>query len=129
MGTKGTVQVSETELAFYPDKPLEDYGWVVGAWPASMQQEFCKQNSIVGINSPWAPGSCTASESVEHYNVLGDPTDLHVRAFIECVRSRMHSKEGAVQGHNAALGAHLANLSYRNNSRKVAWDGHKATVV
>lgn len=129
MGTKGTVQISETELAFFPDNPLDDYGWVVAAWPEKMQQEFCKQQNIVGINSPWAPGSCAALESVEHYNVLGEPTDLHVKAFIECVRTRTKSKESAVEGHNAALGAHIANMSYRSGSRKVKWDGQTATVV
>jgi hypothetical protein len=34
-----------------------------------------------------------------------------------------------VQGHNAALGAHIANISYRNGSRKVVWDGKQAQVV
>jgi len=129
MGTKGTVQVSETELAFYPDEPLDDYGWVVAAWPGKMQEEFVKQNNIVGINQPWAPGTCRTPETVEHYNIVGDPTDLHVRAFVECVRTRKKSKESGVEGHNAALGAHLANMSYRNGSRKVLWDGKKATVI
>ena len=129
MGTKGAVQVSETELALYPDDPLDDYGWVVAAWPQKMQDEFVKKNNIVGINQPWSPGTCRTQESGEHYNIIGDPTDLHVKAFVECVRSRRRSKESGVEGHNAALGAHLANLSYRNGSRKVTWDGKKATVV
>jgi predicted dehydrogenase len=129
MGTKGTVQVSEAELAFYPDDPLDDYGWVVAAWPQKMQDEFVKKNNIVGINQPWSPGTCRTQEIGEHYNIIGDPTDLHVKAFVECVRSRKRSKESGVQGHNAALGAHLANMSYRNGSRKVTWDGKKATVV
>ena len=86
MGTKGTVQVSETELAFYPDEPLDDYGWVVAAWPDKMQQEFVKANNIVGINQPWSPGTCRTPETNEHYNIIGDPTDLHVKAFVECVR-------------------------------------------
>jgi predicted dehydrogenase len=129
MGTKGTIQISETELAFFPDNPLDDYGWVVAAWPGKMQNEFCRENNIVGINSPWAPGTCKAPETVEHYNVVGDPTDLHVRAFVQCVRTRTKSKESAVEGHNAALGAHLANQSYRQGSRKISWDGQKAAAV
>jgi predicted dehydrogenase len=129
MGTKGTVQISEVALSFYGENPLDDYGWVVAAWPQKMQDEFVKQNGIVGINSPWAPGTCVAPEANEHYDILGDPTDLHVRAFVECVRTRKRSKESAVEGHNAALGAHIANLSYRNGSRKVLWDGKEAKVV
>jgi hypothetical protein len=129
MGTKGTVQISEVALSFYAENPLDDYGWVVTAWPQKMQDEFVKQNGIVGINSPWAPGACVAPEANEHYDILGDPTDLHVKAFIECVRTRKRSKESGEEGHNAALGAHIANLSYRNGSRKVLWDGKEAKVV
>lgn len=129
MGTKGTVQISEVALSFYGENPLDDYGWVVAAWPQKMQEEFVKQNGIVGINSPWAPGTCVAPEANEHYDILGDPTDLHVRAFVECVRTRKRSKESGVEGHNSALGAHIANISYRNGSRKVQWDGKEAKVI
>jgi predicted dehydrogenase len=129
MGTKGTIQISETAMSFYTDDPFDDYGWVVATWPDKMQQEFVKQNHIVGIYQPWAPGLCTAPEANEHYDVIGDPTDLHVKAFVECVRTRKRSKESGVEGHNAALGAHIANMSYRNGSRKVTWDGKKAAVV
>ncbi len=129
MGTKGTIQISETAMSFYNDDPLDDFGWVVAAWPEKMQEEFVKQNDYVGINQPWAPGTCKAPEAYEHYDIIGDPTDLHVRAFIDCVRSRKPTRETAVQGHNAALGAHIANISYRNGSRKVVWDGKKASVV
>ena len=129
MGTKGTIQMDEVKLTFYADNPLDDYGWVVATWPEKMQQEFVKKENIVGINSPWAPGTCTAPEAYEHYDLVGDPTDLHVKAFIESVRTRKPSREGAVQGHNSALGAHLANISYRNGSRKVTWDGKQATVA
>lgn len=129
MGTKGTVQVSESELAFYADNPLDDYGWVVDAWPDKMQQAFVKENNIVGINQPWSRGTCLTPQTIEHYTIVGEPTDLHVKAFVDCVRSRKKTKESGVEGHNAALGAHLANMSYRAGSRKVTWDGKKAAVV
>ena len=129
MGTKGTIQVSETALSFYTDDPFDDCGWVVAAWPQKMQQEFVKAHNIVGINQPWSPGTSTAVERSEHFEIIGEPTVLHVKAFVECVRSRKKTKETGVEGHNAALGAHLANISYRNGSRKVTWDGKKATVI
>lgn len=129
MGTKGTVQVSETELAFYSDDPLDDYGWVVAVWPQKLQDDFVKQNNIVGINSAWSPGTARLKGDVEHYSMVGDPTDLHAKAFVECVRARKKTKESGWEGHNAALGAHLANMSYRAGSKKVAWDGKKASVI
>jgi predicted dehydrogenase len=129
MGTKGAIQIDEVKMTFYQENPPDDYGWVVAAWPQKLQHEFVKKENIVGINQPWTPGQCWAPEAYEHYDIVGDPTDLHVKAFVECVRARRPSKEGAVQGHNAALGAHIANMSYRNGSRKVAWDGQKAALV
>jgi predicted dehydrogenase len=129
MGTKGTIQIDEVKMTWFPEDPLEDYGWIVNAWPEAQQREFIKQNNLVGLSQTWAPGTCTAPERYEHYSLVGDPTDLHVKDFVESVRSRKASPEGAVQGHNAALGAHLANLSYRQGGRKVVWDGKKAKVI
>jgi predicted dehydrogenase len=129
MGTKGTIQVDEVKLTWFPEDPLEDYGWIVNAWPQAMQDEFIKERGIAGLGQTWAPGTCTTPERYQHFDIIGDPTDLHVKNFIESVRTRKPSPEGAVQGHNAALGAHLANRSYREGSRKVTWDGRKASVV
>ena len=129
MGTKGTIQIDEVKMTWFPEDPLEDYGWIVNAWPEAQQREFVKQNSLVGLSQTWAPGTCTAPERYEHYSLVGDPTDLHVKNFVESVRTRQPSPEGAVQGHNSALGAHLANLSYRQGARKVVWDGKKPKLV
>jgi predicted dehydrogenase len=129
MGTKGTIQIDEVKMTWFPEDPLEDYGWIVNAWPEAQQREFVKQNNLVGLSQTWAPGTCTAPERYEHYSLVGDPTDLHVKNFVESVRTRQPSPEGAVQGHNSALGAHLANLSYRQGARKVVWDGKKPKLV
>ncbi len=129
MGTQGTIQIDEVKMTFYPEDPLESYGWIVHAWPEAQQKEFIKQQNIVGLEHTWAPGTCRTAEKYEHYDMIGDPTDLHAKNFVESVRTRKSSPEGAVQGHNAALGAHLANLSYRQGGRKVAWDGKQVAVV
>jgi predicted dehydrogenase len=129
MGTKGTIQIDEAKMTWFPEDPLEDYGWIVNAWPEAQQSEFIKKNNLVGLGQTWTPGSCVAPERYEHYSLVGDPTDLHVKSFVESVRTRQPSPEGAVQGHNAALGAHLANLSYREGARKIVWDGKKAAVI
>jgi predicted dehydrogenase len=129
MGTKGTIEISEVALSFYADDPFDDSGWVVNTWPQKMQEDWVKQNNYVSINQQSARGVCAAASGNEHYDMVGDPTDLHVKAFVECVRARKKSRESGVEGHNAALGAHLANMSYRNGSRKVVWDGKQATFA
>lgn len=129
MGTKGTIQIDELKMTYYPEEPLEDYGWIVNAWPEAQQKEFIKKHNIVGLSQTWAPGSCAAPERYEHYSVIGDPTDLHVKNFVDSVRTRKPSPEGALHGHNSSLGAHLANMSYREGGRKVTWDGKQARLV
>ncbi len=116
-------------MTFYGDHPFDDCGGVVAAWPQKMQDEFVKERGVAGINQPYARGSCAAPLASEHYDIVGVPTELHVKAFAESVRSRKPTKETAVEGHNAALGAHLANMSYRNGSRKVTWDGKQAKLA
>jgi len=129
MGTKGTIQIDEVKMTFFPEDPLESYGWIVGAWPAEMQKEFIRQNNIAGLDQTWAPGSCRAPKKYEHFDIIGNPTDLHAKNFVESVRTRKPSPEGAREGHNSSLGAHLANISYKEGGRKVVWDGTKATVT
>ncbi|HET7840977.1 MAG TPA: hypothetical protein VFM21_05200, partial [Terriglobia bacterium] len=129
MGTKGAIQVDEVKMLFFQENPGDDNGWVVSAWPQKLQDEYVKEKGITGINQPYPRGACTAPLAYEHYDVIGDPTDLHVKAFVESVRSRKPTKETAVEGHNAALGAHIANMSYRNGSRKVLWDGKAAKLA
>jgi hypothetical protein len=46
----------------------------------------------------------------------------HVRNFVECVKTRQKPACDIEHGHNAALIAHMANISYRSGN-KVYWDG------
>jgi len=129
MGTKGAILLDESKMTFYPEDNLEGYGWIVNAWPEAKQKQFVKENNLVGLDQSWTPGTCRAPERYEHYDVVGEPTDLHMKNFVESVRTRKASMEGAVAAHNAVVGGHIANLSYQNGSRKVTWDGRQATVV
>jgi predicted dehydrogenase len=129
MGTKGTILLNGAEMTFYPEANLDMYGWIVSAWPEAKQREFLKTNDFVGLDQAWAPGSSTARESHEQYGIVGDPDDLHSKNFVDSIRSRKPSIEGAVAAHNAVVGGHLANLSYKHGSCKVTWDGKQARVV
>ena len=57
-----------------------------------------------------------------------DATDLHVRNFIECVRSRQKPVADVEIGHRAAIVAHLGNIAYRVG-RKIRWDAVKEEIV
>jgi hypothetical protein len=50
-----------------------------------------------------------------------DTTDLHVRNFIECVRSRERPLGDVEIGHRSTTVAHLGNIAYKTG-KKLVWD-------
>jgi predicted dehydrogenase len=57
-----------------------------------------------------------------------DATNLHVKDFIECVRSRKKPAAEAEVGHRAATVAHLGNIAYRTG-RKLRWDAAREEIL
>jgi predicted dehydrogenase len=57
-----------------------------------------------------------------------DSTRLHVRDFIDCVRSRQRPRADVEYGHRASTVAHLANIAYKTG-RRLQWDPDKQTIV
>ena len=53
-----------------------------------------------------------------------DATDLHVKNFIECVRSRKKPNADVAIGHKASNACHLGNIAYRTG-RKLRWDAQE----
>lgn len=53
-----------------------------------------------------------------------DCTDLHVRNFIECVRSRAMPAADIEIGHRSTTVAHLGNIAYKTR-KKLVWDAAK----
>jgi predicted dehydrogenase len=52
----------------------------------------------------------------------GDPRPLHVRNFLDCVKSRQQPVLNLEVGHHVSTVAHLGNIAYRTG-RKLHWDG------
>jgi predicted dehydrogenase len=57
-----------------------------------------------------------------------DATDLHVKDFIDCVRSRKKPAADVEIGHRAAIVAHLGNIAHRTG-RKLRWDAAKEEIL
>jgi hypothetical protein len=54
--------------------------------------------------------------------------DLHVRGFLDCVKSRRRPVADAEDGHRTATACHLANISYRTG-RKIRWDPEAEQIL
>lgn len=57
-----------------------------------------------------------------------DTTDLHVKNFIECVRSRAKPVADVEIGHRSTIVPHLGNIAYRTG-RKIRWDTDKEEIL
>jgi hypothetical protein len=57
-----------------------------------------------------------------------DATSLHVKDFIDCVRSRKEPVGDVAIGHRATIVAHLGNIAYRTG-RKIRWDAAKEEII
>ena len=53
---------------------------------------------------------------------------MHVKDFIDCVRSRKKPAADAEMGHRASIVAHLGNIAYRTG-HKIRWDTAKEEIV
>jgi predicted dehydrogenase len=86
------------------------------------------------MEAPSGPGVIGAGAGIGRYKterkvVAGaDRTDLHVKNFIDCVRSRKTPVADVRIGHKSAIIAHLGNIAYRTG-RKIKWDGGREEVV
>lgn len=86
------------------------------------------------VNGPTGPGAFGARERPEGYRMerkeaaSRDTTDVHVKNFVECVRSRARPAADAEIGHQAATAAHLGNIAFRTR-RKICWDAAKEEII
>jgi hypothetical protein len=70
---------------------------------------------------PWMPAVTGTGSSAEQF-------DLHVRNFLDCVKSRARPVSDVEDGHGATTACHLANISLRTG-RKIRWDAAKEQIV
>jgi predicted dehydrogenase len=80
------------------------------------------------------PGAAGRGERVEGFRMerkelsAEDATGLHVKNFIECVRSRSKPVADIETGHRSSIVSHLGNIAYRTG-RKLRWDAAKEEIV
>ncbi len=53
---------------------------------------------------------------------------MHVKNFIECVRSRKRPAADVEIGHCSSTAAHLGNIAYRTG-RKIHWDAATEEII
>jgi predicted dehydrogenase len=67
------------------------------------------------------------TEPIQTWKVENE-TPMHVKNWLECVKTRDEPNSPIELGHRIILAAHLANLSYRTG-KKIFWDNDRKEVI
>lgn len=69
------------------------------------------------------------TEPVKEKGSSDEQFDLHVRNFLDCIKSRQRPIADVEDGHQITTACHLANISLRLGGRSVRWDADKEQIV
>ena len=118
-GTKGTAIIRGQSLTFTPqDTRPQPEGYSIYGWPAKLRDEylenFAKEHPLYEVK---------VAEATQNFGVPEGYSDLvdHEANFFHAVRSRKKVVENEEFGNRAAIGCHLANYAYFNNTI-ATWD-------
>ncbi|MEK7407391.1 MAG: Gfo/Idh/MocA family oxidoreductase [Acidobacteriota bacterium] len=67
------------------------------------------------------PGASSEYRIERKFTNGAEPTPLHAKAFVECVRSRKKPPADVEDGHRATIIAHLGNIAFKSG-RRLRWD-------
>jgi len=104
-GTKGSLFVDRVGLEVYPEPK--------------------------GESGPGAVASTDAPEGfrMERVDVAGaDATELHLKNFIDCVRTRQKPVADVEIGHRSTTVPHLGNIAFRT-AQKIHWDAEREEII
>ena len=116
-GTKGSMTLDRGGFEVFPDNQID---------PASAIPRFQGQpggGPAVSAKKPepWTAAMKEKGSSPEQF-------DLHVRNFLDCIKTRQTPVADVEEGHHTAIACHLANISLRTG-RKLRWDPEKETII
>ena len=116
-GTKGSLEIDRSgyeitsDMRVDPENAIPQFQGHPGGGPK--KSDFKP--------SPWTEAAKEKGSGAEQF-------DLHVRNFLDCIKSRHRPVSDVEDGHRVAVACHLANLSLRTG-RKLQWDAVKEDIV
>ncbi len=124
MGDKGTIELTEEGARLLPYNPREDYNYPLESWPKDTKDVFIAQHK----DDPLADiGTAAQQPKREPVSFKQDRegTEDHFKNLFECIRTRKQPVENVEFGCGTAVACHLANLSYKQGGKRLAWDREK----
>lgn len=115
-GTKGSLVVDRASYEVFPDLKID----TANAIPRFRGQPNGGPQRTDVKPEPWIEARKETGSGAEQF-------DLHVRNFLDCVKTRQHPVATVEDGHRVATYCHLANISLRVG-RKLRWDPVKEEI-
>lgn len=117
-GTKGSLSIGRGGFEIRPEMKID---------PNNAVPQFR------GHSSGGVKGSDTKPtpyiEEVKEKGSGEEQFDLHVRNFLDCMKSRQRPIADVEDGHQVTTACHLANMSLRLGGRRLVWDAEKEQIV
>jgi predicted dehydrogenase len=120
-GTKGTMPLGRDGYEVFPDRkenPINAMAKILGGHPVGGPQLVPESGPPVYWTEP----------ASDHSGNWREQYVLHVRNFLDCVKSRKEPNSDLESGHQIATTCHLANISL-HTGRKIRWDAEKEQIV
>ncbi|PYT29093.1 MAG: hypothetical protein DMG57_12825 [Acidobacteria bacterium] len=116
-GTKGCLSIDRLGFQIYPDMKSD---------PSNAIPTFIGHPAGGPVRNkvtpePWIQPFKMAGSSQEQF-------DLHVRNFLDCIKSRQRPIADVEQGHQVSTACHLANISLRTG-RKIRWNPETEEII
>lgn len=116
-GTKGGMTISRSGFEVFPDMKIN---------PSNAIPQFQGHPAGGPVREnvqpePWTRALKEPGSSNEQF-------DLHMRNFLDCIKTRERPIADIEGGHQATTACHLANISLRTG-RKIKWDADKEEII
>jgi predicted dehydrogenase len=115
-GPKGSLKINRAGYEVFPDPRIE----AANAIPVFQGHPTGGPARSQAKPEPWVQAVKEPGSSAEQF-------DLHVRNFLDCIKSRQKPIADVEDGHRVATACHLANISLRLG-RKIRWNPAKEQV-
>jgi len=116
-GEKGSLAIDRSGWEVFPDNKMPPENAV----PQFRGQPTGGVSRVEVKPEEWVAKKTEKGSGAEQF-------DLHVRNFLDCVKTRQRPIADVEDGHRTAVTCHLANLSLRTG-RKLRWDAEKEEVI
>jgi predicted dehydrogenase len=115
-GTRGSMMVSRGGFEVFPDMRI------------APERQIPPWSNPPGHPQPADIKPEPRTEARKGRGTADEPMDLHVRNFLDCIRTRQRPTADVEGGHHVSVACHLANLSLRLG-RKLRWDPEKEEII